>query len=366
MMVVRNFRPDFSEFKTKLKTYSNMVGFPIDGKMTPRILFHLLNNNFWTKLAFACFGFQAWYEHSHGRGFLYGDVTFLTGLVICWSALYAANILFLKRLVLAELLDWCENLYRKSEHSSGLILEDMGNDIHKVIRFVKIMCWLKWIFHMQAAILSKLFAEEALVASPIYTIHGVVQQFPWYHSLFVIHVFLIVYVHGTIRASASVYVVISKHIVAQFDYALEIIRKMDAGDSGAINRLVKLHADLLKQVEGLSDMFSIPMLLVEMSAMANFVLFGLMVVRRSEYHMLIVNFFDLSTCALYSHFGQLISDRAADLSDELYACPWLEMKTTNRKKIQLLIQMANKATGINAGGFHFISYSQYMDVSALF
>lgn len=361
-------RVSFDNLKSSTKSFANFVGLPINGTMTPWLIFHMINNIFWHKLQFSFFGIQGIIEHKAGRRVLLADATFCCGLVIVFSPLYGILILIWKRQVFAELIEWCEKLYQKkpTEEFDDLFQQKFGRMVsitEKIVRVLHVATWAKWAFHLIASFLTAILADEALLPAPTYTVKGYVQEFPWYPILFVMHQMLVVYMHGNIRVLATTYVIASQHIEAQLEYLMEIIQTMKPRDK-TINYVAELHADVITQIGKLSDLYNAFMLMTEATSTANFVLAGLMIVLQSEYHMILVVIVNLTVCALYSHFGQEISSRTEDVADAFYESCWLEMSHSDRHVMALLLmQVAQKQYGISAGGFHFISYQQFSDVS---
>lgn len=359
----------FTNLKKKLQLLSTFSGFTITNKVNFWVIFNLFNTHLWPVLLFVFFGGQAIEEHLKGRRSFFSDAQVYCGLIVVASNIYAIDLLFLKRNEISKLIDWCEGLYARKESKKlreihQKIFARNNRKIREIIKITLLMTLIKVSFPNVAALMSKFFAEVPVFPTPMYSLEGWIQEYPWYQIIFLAHSGTIVYYCTNVQAILTLYIIISSHIVAQIDYLTQIIRTMKAEDD--FDCLIDLHSDILTQIEKLSNCFSIPMLSTEANAMSNFVFFGLMIVRRSEYHMIILNSFNLSVCALYSHFGQQITDRSMEIADALYESCWLEMKVAERKKVLLLIQMAEKPRGVKSGGFYFISYSQFTDVSSIF
>lgn len=356
----------FSKFEDAQKFFARIIGVPISEKTNWWHALNLTTNTFWVNVHMAVWLGQAIFEHSKGRGYLFGDCVLFCGYSFCATIMLSLFVLFFKHDITDELFEWCHHLYRDYptkfyKNDFQEIFEEMTKGAWKVCRIIRNACIGNIFWQNGVALLTVISPLESQLPTTTYTVAGWVQEPRFYWILFFIHNMLAVYINFTLIFMCTTYIILANHIIAQLNLLIRLLEKLDP-QSGQMNELIQMHADVIDKIEKFSELYCIPMTALEMCATTSFIIMGLVIVLRRDFHMSLVMINVLLNVGIYSHYGQQISDQTALVAQKAFESDWLNMSLDDKKKVKLIIQMAQKPRGVSAGGFHFVSYQSFSEI----
>lgn len=103
--------------------------------------------------------------------------------------------------------------------------------------------------------------------------------------------------------------------------------------------------------------------MMETNATIVLIYLGLLSLANTDHSMFVAMMALVCIYFAYSYYGQQITNKAEEISNALYASAWLDLLPRKKKIVAIAIQMAQKPLGVTVGGFHYVSYKQFGDVS---
>lgn len=356
----------FIEIFNFQRFFGQYIGISVDGNYSLKHKLFLINSSFWFFLHFSIVSYQVYDERSHGRQYLFGDITYVCGLIICGSMMMIGWTLNSKNEKLADLYEWCNDLVLKDSDFKD-IFEEKFNPMHtKLFKMVKIMHGsqiIATIWLSSTALLSKWFLQQGQFTTNWYSLDGWVQEFPWYYLILFENTLSAFSVDINFAFSATTYFFFSMHICAQFEFIEGLFQ---AKGEKCLKEIIEFHGDLIDQIGNFASIFSLPMFLVKICTITSFVMLGLILLEPIGFSLSVAFVVWFTVFFIYSYFGQKIMDETEDLADVFYQSNWIEWSVKDQMILLSMLQLAQKSKGIKVGGIDLVCLDGFTKVNLIF
>lgn len=336
-------------------------------KWRPYILF-FINTSF---LFSTCKGFGfMFYEHYRGRSYFLGDCrTLIIAIGFIATQSYGLFLLYHREKVYT-LLNWCEQ-----------ISSEVDGDQQKYYKFIKNLQTFKIVnvtFVFVGPIITYLMTKERILPIPYYAVEEAMPNTGLFLAFFVLEMIADYCFWQSSIFAISFYYIMVQYISAQYKTLSHRIMSSctvttitPTNDGKTVRRSVldevgAKHADLLTQINQLSSIFTHMLMFNEaLAVLAIVVSMVTFQYASNEVGFGVSAAFVGSSSLVYPFLGQEISSSAEDFAEMVFYGDWLNLSHSNRKKLSLILMVAQKPVGIETGGFHFANFLEIGQVKKI-
>lgn len=307
------------------------------------------------------------YEHYRERSYFLGDCrTLILAIGFFCSQCYGI-ILFYHRKKVYSLLNWCETISTEMEGDQQKYYKTIKN--FQLIKIINVM------FLMLCPIVTYIVTKERVLPVPFYVVEElssgtrsfallcvteVIANFVFWQS----NVFTLSFFYIMVQYVSNQYITLGQKIMKSC--CLITVGENTNGKS-MLDEIGAKHSELLAKLNEFSSIYNVILLFNEVLAVFAFVVS----IVTFQYAINEAGFglsalFVGSQCLIYPYLGQQIGSSAEYFARTVaYNEDWLNLSPTNRKKLALIMMVAQKPAGIKTGGFHFSDFLEIGQVLKL-
>lgn len=307
------------------------------------------------------FGFMI-YEHFVERAYFLGD---------CRSAIIMAGvtcittfglIFYLEQKNLTKLFDWCEKIVPNEDFKQELSLS--------TIRFLHNFSYSVPILSSLGSIGMNFFVAERQMPIAIYSLPEVTRNFEYYMMIFIFHNCVNLVFWKYTCFVLSTFVILVKHLSGQYKMLTKVMGRLgvESKNHAACSQKLDLiglkHSELILMLKETSRIYRVILILNELFCIICIVVS--ITILAYEFEEAVFGFAVILITALslqYPLLGEEVSSTAEEFCRTVYECDWVHFSNRNRKKLALILLMAQQPVGVSSGGFHNANYLEVSQVS---
>lgn len=307
------------------------------------------------------------HEYKHGR------VNFAN---ICQTMIIVVGSLFIDYSIvflfayhdrLTGLLEYCAKLSKTEGFDETFLL--------KTTRLLYRLGFIIPIWDATAAIMVSLVRWEHHTPIPMHYPQELMDDFKYYVLLFIWQLFFNFAFWQIILFLVCTYIILVQHIQAQYQALGRKLRELtdaaqlkkanakgsDVEFSKQLDTIGREHAELLQIIGDTNKIFEFSLIINEFFAIVCITIALITFQYEQEETVFACQCVLLfSIYLIYPYLGQEITTTAEDFADAGIECNWVDLSVVNKKKLGLIVMMAQQPVGLSSGGFH---YSNYLEMS---
>lgn len=384
---------NFQELRRRHEYFAKFQGIDVKSPKITRkkiglcLLYHaILYGNSGIGIFFMFYEHKYAPEHTNFFGDIRCSMIVMGALCIASCGLF----LFTNQNKLNGLLDYCEKLSKNAEFKEDSML--------KIVKFLHALAFIISSSCGLGIVAMLIVFKDRRLPTPIYYPEKFISNTPFYICLCLYQTIWTLALWLYYSFFFATYIVMVEHISTQYKILsnriknlneehksqientkettseqknMSTVKKIDENSTetdysfldttAELNEIGQLHAELLENIGEANTMFRLPLLFNEGFVILCITMNGILILYElKDVVFVIENFCVMIGSLIYPYLGEKISSTAEDFADAIYECQWLRVSPLLRKKVALLLMMAQMPVGFNSGGFH---YSNYLEIS---